>query len=238
MLTVGALWGPIQLRAVTEVLKMGMVNSRNDRILYKEWFNGCIVPALRVSHYNEAKTFTRQDVQALYDICHANTWSNLSTEEAIQLLGLFKTIGLHSLEVAYTKLGDRDEKTWIKILTEIYGFSLEISQICYANKTTMITQALYTYSQKCHPPQQFYEIVALFQGLTYENLIQLGEMTVNPMLDVFLDLLPKDGPTDFLTFEVATSILMKYDSLPQIAAIKKELAKEPVMNWAKYDKRI
>jgi len=139
MLTVGALWGPIQLRAVTEVLKMGMVNSRNDRILYKEWFNGCIVPALRVSHYNEAKTFTRQDVQALYDICHANTWSNLSTEEAIQLLGLFKTIGLHSLEVAYTKLGDRDEKTWIKILTEIYGFSLEISQICYANKTTMIT---------------------------------------------------------------------------------------------------
>ena len=62
MLTIGALWGPIQLRAVTEVLKMGMVNSRNDRILYKEWFNGCVVPALRASHYNNSQAFSRQDV--------------------------------------------------------------------------------------------------------------------------------------------------------------------------------
>ena len=59
MLTVGALWPPIQLRAVTEVLKMGMVDSRNDRTLYKAWFNGCVVPALRVSHYNDTKSFTR-----------------------------------------------------------------------------------------------------------------------------------------------------------------------------------
>ena len=153
MLTVGALWGPIQLRAVTEVLKMGMTNSRNDRILYTAWFNGCVVPALRVSHYNDTKAFSRQDVQALYDVCSANSWSNLKVEEAIQLLGLFKTIGLHSLEVAYGKLGDRDEDAWVKILTEIYGFTIEKARICYAHKASMLTQALYTYSQRCHPPE-------------------------------------------------------------------------------------
>jgi len=82
----------------------------------------------------------------------------------------------------------------------------------------MLTQALYTYSQKCHPFEQFYEYVARFQKMTYENLLMLGEMSVSPMLDVFLALLPVDEATDFGTFQVAVSVLMKYDSPPQIAA--------------------
>ena len=83
MLVIGVLWGPIQLRAVTEVLRIGMVESLNDRILYTAWFNGCVVPALRVSHYNDTKAFSRQDIQALYDVCHANSWTNLKVGEAI-----------------------------------------------------------------------------------------------------------------------------------------------------------
>ena len=47
----------------------------------------------------------------------------------------------------------------------------------------------------------------------------LGEMSVNPMLDVFLALLPADEATDFGIFQVAVSVLMKYDSPPQVAAI-------------------
>ena len=83
MLTIGTLWGPIQLRAVTEVLKIGRANSGNDRILFTAWFNGCVMPALRVSHYNDANAFSRQDIQALYDVCYVNTWVNLKVEEAI-----------------------------------------------------------------------------------------------------------------------------------------------------------
>ena len=83
ILTVGALWGPIQLRAVTEVLKLGMVDGRNNRILYTSWFNGCIIPALRASHYNDSNSFSRQDIQALYDVCYTNSWANLKVEEAI-----------------------------------------------------------------------------------------------------------------------------------------------------------
>ena len=45
-MTVGALWPPIQLRAVAEVLKIGTSNNPNSRLLYQAWFNGCIVPAL------------------------------------------------------------------------------------------------------------------------------------------------------------------------------------------------
>ena len=66
----------------------------------------------------------------------------------------------------------------------------------------------------------------------------LGEMAVNPMLDVFLELLPPSGGTDFGIFQVATSVLMKFDSGPQIAAIKKELTGMSVEKWAAYDKRI
>jgi hypothetical protein len=36
--------------------------------------------------------------------------------------------------------------------------------------------------------------------MTYENLVALGEITVNPMVDIFLPLLPKDAPTDFGMF--------------------------------------
>ena len=102
----------------------------------------------------------------------------------------------------------------------------------------MLTQALYKYSQKCHPPEGFYEIVAKFQQMSFENLLTLGELVVSPMLEIFLDLLPKDKATDFGIFQVATSVLMKYDSGPQIVAIKKELAGIAVENWAEYDKLI
>ena len=83
MLTIGTLWPPIQLRAVTEVLKMGMATNRNDRILYTAWFNGCVTPALRASHYNDVKAFSRADVLALYDVCHPNSWASLGVDEAI-----------------------------------------------------------------------------------------------------------------------------------------------------------
>ena len=80
--------------------------------------------------------------------------------------------------------------------------------------------------------------MSVFQQLSYENLLLLGEMTINPMIHNFLDLLPKDQATDFGTFEVATNVLMKYDSIPQVAAIKRELAGQPVATWATFDKRI
>ena len=169
---------------------MGMIESRNDRTLYTAWFNGCIVQALRASHCIDVKAFSKQDIQALYDVCYMNSWANLKDAEAIQLLGLFKLIGQNSLEVAYTKLGDRDETAWLKILTEIYDLNKEISLICYAHKETMLTQALYRYSQRCHPPEGFYEIVARFQQMSYENLLTLGELVVSPMLEIFLELLP------------------------------------------------
>ena len=54
--------------------------------------------------------------------------------------------------------------------------------------------------------------MSVFQQMTYENIVVLGEMTVNPMIDVFLELLPQDKATDFGEFQVATSVLMKYDS--------------------------
>ena len=60
---------------------------------------------------------------------------------------------MHCLDIVFGKLGDRDETAWIKILTEVYGFTLGIAQICYGHKDSMLTQALYTYSQKCHPPK-------------------------------------------------------------------------------------
>ena len=68
-LTVGALWGPIQLRAVAEVVKNGIGNNPNNRLLFRAWFNGCIVPALQSAHYHDSKSFSRQDIQALYDVC-------------------------------------------------------------------------------------------------------------------------------------------------------------------------
>ena len=83
MLHVGMLWPPIQLRAVAEVLRMGMATNRNDRILYTAWFNGCVTPALRASHYNDVKAFSLTDVQALYDVCLPNSWTSLRVEEAI-----------------------------------------------------------------------------------------------------------------------------------------------------------
>jgi hypothetical protein len=64
----------------------------------------------------------------------------------------------------------------------------------------MITQALYTYSNKCHPPYQYYNIASKFQKMSYENLVALGELTVNYMFDTFLALLPDKIPTDFGIF--------------------------------------
>ena len=39
-----------------------------------------------------------------------------------------------------------------------------------------------------------------FQKMSFENLAALGELAVNPVIDVFLGLLPKDEPTDFAVF--------------------------------------
>ena len=51
-----------------------------------------------------------------------------------------------------------------------------------------------------------------FQKMTFVNLAKLGELTVNPMIDVFLDLLPKHEPSDFDVFEKAIAVLIKFDS--------------------------
>ena len=99
-------------------------------------------------------------------------------------------IGLGSLDGTYGKLSDREEVFWRIILTDVYGFSLAVADICYAHKERMITEALYSYSRLCHPPTGFYEIVAMFQKMTYDNLATLGQLTVDPMIDVFLALLP------------------------------------------------
>jgi hypothetical protein len=45
-LVVGALWPPLQLRAVAEVLKIGTKNNPGNRLLYQAWFNQSVVPAL------------------------------------------------------------------------------------------------------------------------------------------------------------------------------------------------
>ena len=49
-------------------------------------------------------------------------------------------------------------------------------------------------------PRRITGFVSKFQKMTYENLVELGELTVNPMLDVFLTLLPESPPTDFGVF--------------------------------------
>ena len=78
-------------------------------------------------------------MQVLYDVCSVNSWATLEVEDAIQLLELFKTYNLHYLDIVYGKLSDRDDTAWIKILTEIYGFTLPIAKICYAHKDDMVT---------------------------------------------------------------------------------------------------
>ena len=56
--------------------------------------------------------------------------------------------------------------------------------------------------------------------MSFENLATLGELTVNPMIEVFLDILPKDEPADFDVFEKAIAVLIKFDFQAQIAVIK------------------
>ena len=48
--------------------------------------------------------------------------------------------------------------------------------------------------------KQFFEIVSKFQKMSSANLTTLGDLIVNPVIDVFLGLLPKDEPTDFAVF--------------------------------------
>ena len=98
-----------------------------------------MISALKADHYHDAKAFSRQDVTVLYNVSSANSWSTLEVKDAIQLLELFRTVDLHCLDFVYGKLGDRDEMDWNKILTEIYGFSIPISEICYAHKDSMLT---------------------------------------------------------------------------------------------------
>ena len=167
-------------------------------------------------------------MQALYDVSHCNSWSFQGVGGAIQLLQLFRTIDLHSLDVVYAKLGDRDWVAWLRILTEVYAMRQDIAKICYDHKDSMLTQALYTYSQKCHPPTQFYHIASHFQKMSYESIIALGELTVNPMIDIFLALLPQEVPTDFGVFKKAVAVLIKYDSHAQIAVIRECLAGKAV----------
>ena len=45
-LTIGALWPPLQLKAVTEVLKIGTRDHPDARFLYQAWFKECVVSAL------------------------------------------------------------------------------------------------------------------------------------------------------------------------------------------------
>jgi hypothetical protein len=59
---IGSLWPPIQLRAVAEVLKVGINQNSNNRLLYQAWFNQCVVPALQEAHYHDIKAFSRQDI--------------------------------------------------------------------------------------------------------------------------------------------------------------------------------
>ncbi len=47
----------------------------------------------------------------------------MKAEDAIQLLQLFKTIDLHSLDFVFAKVGDLDQVDWLKILTEVYDFT-------------------------------------------------------------------------------------------------------------------
>ena len=56
--------------------------------------------------------------------------------------------------------------------------------------------------------------------MSFENLATLGELAVNPMIEVFLDILPNHEPTDFDVFEKAVAVLIKYDSQAQITVIK------------------
>lgn len=70
--------------------------------------------------------------------------------------------GLGSLDGTYGKLSGREEVFWKAILIDVYGFSVDVSNICYVHKERMITEALYSYSRLCHPPTGFYEIVSMF----------------------------------------------------------------------------
>ena len=58
----------------------------------------------------------------------------------------------------------------------------------------MITTAVYNYLKQFNPPVDFFQKVAKFQKMTYEDLIELGNFSIDPMLDIFLDLIPSHVP--------------------------------------------
>lgn len=74
--------------------------------------------------------------------------------------------------------------------------------------------------------------------MSYHELVQLGEFSIDYMLDIFLELLPPHIPQDFSAFSLATRVLRNYKAPTQISTMKTTLKDRPLKEWASYEKLI
>ena len=130
----------------------------------------------------------------LKQVCDSSRLADLSKNEAVIYVKLLKKAGLHCLDSFYTQIGVKDDSFWVEVLNTVYDFPLELARMALANKETIITTAIYDYLQGFKPPHDFFLKVAKFQRMTYQELVELGEFSIDYMLDIFLDLMPSHVP--------------------------------------------
>ena len=83
---------------------------------------------------------------------------------------------------------------WIEILTTVYAFPLEHAELALLNPDTMITKVVHDYLTQFNPPIDFFHKIAKFQRMMFKELVDLGEFSVDSLLDTFLDLMPSNVP--------------------------------------------
>ena len=127
-------------------------------------------------------------------VCDKSRLADLGKNEAVIYAKLLKKAGVHCLDSFYSQVGNDDESFWTEILNTVYDFPLELATLALTNKDTMITTALYEYNKGYNPPFDFFEKVAKFQKMTHQELVELGEFSIDYMLDIFLDLMPANSP--------------------------------------------
>jgi hypothetical protein len=101
---------------------------------------------------------------------------------------------LFCLDTIHERVGQKDEAFWILILTKCCLYTEELAIFCYANRLTMMTKALHEFFLINAPNINFFHLVSKFRRMSPENLIKLANISVNPMFDFFLALLPNEIP--------------------------------------------
>ncbi len=168
------------------------------------------MPALEVSHKIDFNCFSTKNIIHLKKVCDASRLADLTKNEAVIYVKLLKKAGLHCLDSFYAHMGMKDESFWMEVLTTVYEFPMDLAQIVLKNKDSMMTTAVYDYLQQFKPPNDFFERVAKFQRMTYQELVELGEFSIDYMMDIFLELMPSHIPQEFSAFSLATRVLKNY----------------------------